>query len=475
MAKVLRCQLLAALASVASGIYLQKNAASAADDHPWPTSRGPHLKQFGLTNVVVPHDLSASLAWSWQHPDGQYHTVLCGGPVIDAAGNFYFTANDGVRKLSPTGQTLWHFKQQDNMINNQPALLGDKLFGNNQHGIAFAVDLKTGASVWSKQLAQTAGGDCGYPAAYDGVFAVGAESGSDPAHPGGNSRVFGLDAASGSTLWEFKPHHPVWNFAPLFPGDDTCVFMDFAGGMYSVGLHNGTQLWYVPSPGASKSFSDGGATLGPNGAVYSCSNPGSDGGSEGSKGLLRALRLADGALMWQQLLPQPCNSYPAVGPLAQGQGLSVAVTPGSFMGQPNLHGSIMAFDATTGALEWRFNTKPYTGPFNMARGDVEGYQDRNEYDKDHAICLPAHWSAANIAGDGTVLAARSDGYVYAVRGPALPGPAASLAEVGADFESTPGTTARLWDAKGASLHGAFAFAPGTMAVQTCDTLYVFRV
>jgi len=476
------CLLLSALLASTTGFQLQlsksqhNSAATALAEHPWPTSRGPFLGQFGSTNVVIPHNLSASLAWSWHHPEGRYHTVVAGGPVIDATGNLYLTTNDGVRKLGPDGQVLWHYPQKDHMINNQPALLDDKVFGSNMNGAAFALDMKTGDTVWMKQLAPSAGGDAGYPAAYDGVFVVSAEKGTDPISEGGNTRVFGLDSATGTTLWEFDPAKPVWNFAPLFPGDGTCVFMDFTGGMYRVGLHNGTLLWHVSSPGAGMSFSDGGATLGPNGAVYSCSNPGAQTGDEGTQGLVRGLRVADGALLWQQLLPQPCNSYPAVGRLGQAEDLSVVVTPGSFMGSPNLHGSIMTFNATTGTPQWRFNAQAYTGPSFMAKGDVEGFSDRHRFDPGHEICLPAHWSAANIAGDGTVYAGRSDGFIYAVHGPTAPMPSSesSLGELGVDFESTPGLEVQSWNADGASLHGAFAFAPGIMAFATCDTLYVFR-
>mmetsp|Transcript_17358 Transcript_17358/g.55551 ORF Transcript_17358/g.55551 Transcript_17358/m.55551 type:complete len:485 (+) Transcript_17358:105-1559(+) len=474
--------LLVASATPATGLRLGGDTPGTAADaqHPWPTFRGPPTKQFGVSATIVPSNLSKALKWSWHHPGGRYHTVVAGGPVIDAAGNAYLTTNDGVRKFLPGGLVAWHYPQPNN-INNEASLFGDKVFGSNQEGVAFALNGETGRAVWERKLAASAGGDAGYPAAHDGVFVVGAEAGRVPGHEGGNARIFGLDTESGVTLWEFRPARPVWNFAPLFPGDGTCVFMDFSGGMYRLGLHSGALLWHVPSPGALLSFSDGGATLGPNGAVYSCSNPASQSGEEGTLGLLRALRIADGSLLWEQLLPQPCNSYPAVGRLGErGTGrLAVAVTPGSFMGQPNLHGSVVALDAETGALLWRFNTRPWSGLFNMARGDIEGMAERSAFDGSHTICLPAHWSSANIDGDGFVYAARSDGRIYGVRGPAEPAApgateAASLVEDGKDFESTQGLEVRVFDAQGASLHGAFAFAEGVVAVSTCDTLYMFK-
>jgi len=449
---------------------------------PWPTFRGPQTAQTGATHVVVPDNLSSALLWSWHHPAGRYHTVVAGGPVFDAAGCAYLTTSDGVRKFSPEGAVLWHAPQPDSRINNEISLLGDKVFGSDQNGIAFALSAETGVPVWRKKMADSSGGDAGYPAAYDGVFVVGAELGNDTANPGGgNQLVFGLDAASGAELWTFRPQRPVWNFSPLFPGDDSVVFMDFSGGMYRLRLHEGTLLWHVPSRGAIESFSDGGAALAPDGAaVYSCSNPGSSMGFEGTSGVLRALRVADGGPLWEQVLPQPCNSYPAVGPLGFAGRLSVAVTPGSFMGGSNLHGSIMTFDAATGAPQWRFNAKAYTGPLGAAKGDMEGALERMLFDPFHVACIPAHWSAANIDGDGFVYAARSDGLIYGVRGPTIVGPpaefekATTVASLGPAFASTPGLEVRTFNVDGASLHGAFGFAPGRVGVATCDTLYVFR-
>lgn len=436
--------------------------------------RGPQSQQYGASRVVLPHNLDGVHKWSWHHPDGKYNTLVSGGPVIDAAGSIFLTTNDGVRKFSRSGEVLWHHPQPNRHLNNQPALLGDKVFGSNEDGEAFALDSATGALSWKTKLAAKAGIDAGYPAASDGVFVAGADFGKDPLMSGGNAKIFGLDVRNGATLWQFQPEHPAWNFAPLFPGDDTMVFMDFTGGMYRLGLHNGTLLWHRPTLG--QSFSDGGAVLGPNGNVYTCSNPGTGHGAENTWGLLRALSIADGSLLWRQLLPQPCNSYPAVGKLGPLQELSVAVTPGSFMGMPELHGSIMTFDAATGAPQWRFNAHPFNTAFKQAVGDVEGYQERRKYNGDHAICLPAHWSSANIAGDGSVYAARADGYLYGVKGPSNES-ALDARPVGLDkdFTSTPGVEVRVHKLGSAVLHGAFAFAPGTFAIATCDSLYVYDI
>jgi len=289
-----------------------------------------------------------------------------------------------------------------------------------------------------------------------------------------NQLVFGLDALSGATLWQFAVEAPVWNFTPLFPGDRSTVFMDFTGGLYRLDLHTGALLWHTRAPDSAASFSDGGASLGPNGAVYSCSNPGHDRGGPGTRGVLRAFALLDGRLLWDQHLPQPCNSFPAVTPLGTGGALSVVVTPGSFSGSRRLHGSVMAFEAVTGALQWQYQTPVYDHwPLGLPMGDFEGLAER-VLNLVQPICLPAHWSAPTIDGNGTVYAARLDGKLYAVHGPVGAAAGAIAVPDDIDFHSSQGIEAEVFDAVSASLHGAMAWAPGMAALSTCDTLYVFK-
>jgi len=258
--------------------------------------------------------------------------------------------------------------------------------------------------------------------------------------------------------------------------------MDFAGGVYRLGLHNGTLAWHVSVPSSNESFTDGGAILGPNSVVYTCSNPGNSHGVEGELGALRAFQLSDGKMLWEQILPQPCNSWPAVGKLGGSRELYVVATPGAFMGSPQMHGGIMAFDASTGAPQWAYQAPVHHAPLGVlpllaAYGDNQGILQRNG-----GICLPAHWSCPTISGDGRVFAGRSDGKLYIIQGPSAGNDGRlprlihtnSTLSLGIDYITSAGVQADFSEAKGASLHGAAAFAQGTMAFATCDTLYVFR-
>lgn len=426
--------------------------------HPWATPFGN--EQHGSTREAIPFRLSSGeLAWQWSSPEGRFSTVFAGGPVIDGSGNFYVVNHEGVHKLCPHGQELW-FHQLE-YINNMVSLYEQNVLGSAQ-GTAFCLSMEDGSVIWETKLAEDCGGDSGYPAAHDGIFVVGAEEGHHPPNDGGNTKVFGLNSTTGEKLWQFDPEVPVWNFAPLFPGDDSTVFMDFAGNIYKLHLKSGELIWKTLARDDQDSFSDGGAILGST-YVYTCSNVGAGHGQEGTQGALRAYSLSGGELVWEQILSQPCNSYPAVGKLGQRSELSVVVTPGAFIGTLSIHGSVMAFDALTGDRQWQYQTPVWHGV--MAKNDMTGIP-----------CIPAHWSAPIITVDGIITAVRIDGLLYEVydtlQGKRDPLDPAAPTEI--DFQTTPGVKVETFDADRSALHGAIAFAPGTMAFCTCDTLYVFK-
>ncbi|OLP92606.1 hypothetical protein AK812_SmicGene25576 [Symbiodinium microadriaticum] len=359
---------------------------------PWPNFRGQIPGQYGT--AAVGFGRLGSPAWSFHHPEGKYHSILSGGAAIDEDRNLYQKTIQGVFKLSKSGEVLWRY-DPPGLDNNEVALLGPAVLGTTRNGKAWAVDRHTGKELWVTKLANDAGADCGYPAGYDGIFVAAAKAGTDPRMQGGNMQVFGLNATTGGILWEYDVDLPTWNFAPLFPGDGSFVFMDFAGGTYR-----------------RQSFSDGGATLGPNQMVYTCSNFGESLGAKGtnSTGIVRAFGLKAGDLVWQRRTDSPCNSWPAVGSLTGVYSLAVVVTPGAFVGQPDLDASILALNAETGEDIWNVVLTGYTGPapFFQAAGDTEGILPRL-IDGIQPLCLPAHFSAPNIDKNGVVYVGRCDG------------------------------------------------------------------
>jgi len=448
------------------GHQAQRRSGGVPNEAPWPTMRGQRPEQFGTTKEVFGR--LTKPAWVWQHPKGQYHTLLSGGTVIDENKNMYQQTAQGVLKLNENGDVLWTF-ETPGRSNNQPSLMGSTLVGSTTTGNAWGVDTATGEALWITKLADDAGGDCGYPAGHQGIFVVGAKAGKTK-QVGGNLRIFGLNATDGGKIWEYDLDVPSWNFAPLFPDDTSVTFMDFTGGVFRLNLQTGAETWKNIPTDSLDSFSDGGATLGPNKMMYTCSNPGSGTGSEGQTGIVRAFDLSDGKKVWEKTTESPCNSYPAVGKIRGSDKLAMVVTPGSFMGQPSLHGYVLALDASNGEEMWRFNTAPYTGILNQAKGDAEGVKIRVA-DGIQAICLPAHWSSANIDGSGTVYTGRADGSIYVVYGPKS---AVSEVAPGMIVDNKTDVVGEKIPIGSASLHGAFAFAKNLVAYATCDSLYVFK-
>jgi len=453
-------------------------AASGSSRYYWPHARG-HPGSYSVTQYTAPQDLNASLRWFWQHEDGRYHTTVIGVPLLDDRENIYLASEDGIRKFSPDGQVLWHYKPPASMVSSA-SLMDGALYGNSQDGHAFALDMESGKAIWIKKYATETGGDTAYVEALDGIVVTAMGRAK---LDGGNKKVMGLNATNGEKVWDYVPEVGVWNFMPVFPGDGSLVFMDWTGGVYRLDLQTGTELWHTTPPAKSiNSFTDGGVILGPDGTAYTCSNL-KDRGSEGTAGVLRAYHLGNGSHFWAKHLEYPCNSWPAVAgdtvvvatgpfvslpptapwlwavPSVQKGIHQVSQTLGSsqrsFNGHNNLPAAVIAFNARTGEQLWRYEL-PHYGR-EAAAGDEEGILVRTRLGI-RAFCLPAQWNSPTISGDGTVYLGRASGMLYGIRA----------------MEDGHVEEASKFNAHSGFLHPGTAWGPSTMAVATCDRLYVFR-
>jgi len=357
------------------------------------------------------------------------------------------------------------------------------IFGNTMSGSVFALDMETGENLWNRSVSKLIPSDTGYVEAHQGIVVTGVDSSPF----GGAMRVLGLDAKTGDSLWEFKSQDPLWNFMPQFTADNSFIVMNIHGAVYKLGLHNGTLLWKTDPPESSalKSFTDGGVILGPDGTSYSCSNyEGSGQEGPGQRGALRAYALHDGHMLWEQVLDKPCNSWPVI---TRDGGVVVPI--GSFVGSPsasqtslmkrfskgpqemhdyslslgakeletyglpNHRATIAAFDAKTGVPSWSQDLTPYGRM--AAAGDEEGFLERLSLGHRNQ-CLPAQFGAPTVSGDGTIYVGRADGNLYAIR-PKGSGAVVTTFQTGAGF-----------------LHPGTSFAPGMMAVTSCDGLFVWK-
>eukprot|EP00441_Pelagodinium_beii_P044873 CAMPEP_0197623318 /NCGR_PEP_ID=MMETSP1338-20131121/3359_1 /TAXON_ID=43686 ORGANISM="Pelagodinium beii, Strain RCC1491" /NCGR_SAMPLE_ID=MMETSP1338 /ASSEMBLY_ACC=CAM_ASM_000754 /LENGTH=530 /DNA_ID=CAMNT_0043193255 /DNA_START=96 /DNA_END=1688 /DNA_ORIENTATION=- len=448
----------------------------------WPHMRGPVPLQQATTNAILPHRFGEQEDWAWKHPQGQYATVIAGGPLIDAKGNIYIGTHDSIRKFSTDGTTLWTYQTPGDM-NNAPFLMDGMVLANTNNGMAFALKQGTGEVLWTKQVANTTGFDTGYPAGHDGIYLMAADKGSGYRVEGGNLRVLAMEASTGTILWSYRLQTPVWNFMPIFPGDDSVMFMDWTGSAFKLHYKTGAEIWKAMSdPDSASSYSNGGLTIGPSKLAYTCSNAGTSMGQEGGIGLLRALSMVDGSEKWRQRLPQPCNSQALVGSLTE-KNLSVMVNIGALYGNPfhdpmPKHSGAMAFDASTGKLQWKYQAPVWHSA--AAKGDLEGLSTRYKHAPKHLFCLPAPWSAPVLAYDteekGIIYMGHGDGNLYVLRGaPQRFYEQDWEAPQDVDFSTTEGIEVTNIDLSSGFLHGAAALAPGKLAVASCDTLHVFRV
>mmetsp|Transcript_132352 Transcript_132352/g.411423 ORF Transcript_132352/g.411423 Transcript_132352/m.411423 type:complete len:509 (+) Transcript_132352:61-1587(+) len=447
-----------------------------AREHYWPHARG-HASRYSFTPYTrSPGDLNKSLAWSWHAPT--FNTVIWGS-LIDSQRNVYVASVTGIWKLSPTGQQLWYYSG----VSEMPTLVGDALIGMNMYTcLFFALSLETGSVLWSRKIWPDNGVHGDFVEVHNGVAVVAVGGALNLGSGSESTHAAGVSARDGSLLWSFKTDCGLWNIMALFPDNETAVFSDKCGGTYRVGLQNGTVLWKVA--GNPQSFTDGGSILGPNGNLYTCSNPAGSFGHVEQPGVLRKRRISDGALLWEVPLPMPCVNFPAVswdgrsvvvapGPLSdaakskEARNLPLAEREKFFNTQlqlvsqnlqrsayllPNLDAAIMSFDTDTGALQWRHDVRPFGGIAFAGDEFRAVYAIRHGLGLEH--CWPAHWSAPTLDREGTVYIGRSSGDLYV-------------------YNPQKGVESTFHTGDGTMMAGA-AFAPGLIVFSTCSSVYAFH-
>mmetsp|Transcript_117215 Transcript_117215/g.364991 ORF Transcript_117215/g.364991 Transcript_117215/m.364991 type:complete len:499 (+) Transcript_117215:75-1571(+) len=461
----------------------------AAEPHHWPRARGHHGGYF-LTNETMPQNLSSAFSWSFHNPAGRFTTVMRGSPLFDSQKNVLILTEGALFKLSPEGRVIWAYQVPTKaMMNVNPCLMGDAVFGMAGDSTVYALDLWTGRQLWTARYAKDVGGDTSYVDAHEGLLLTAVEN--SVLYGGGNLRVLGMNASSGAMLWEMRIERPTWNFSPMFPGDGSFVFMDVVGGVYRVRHRDGKQLWHTPvDPQYLWSFTDGGSTVSPDGRmVITCSHRFGD-----TTGVLRAYRVEDGVRLWEKLLPTGCTSWPVI---AESGDWGV-IPAGHFVAKPlvlelprwmpktvglcihlfslymgpdlrrlpffdgyirSVHTEVIAFDTATGETRWSFRTPDWQR--FAAKGDEEGFLPR-VLSGASPICLPTTWGTATLSGDGTLYVGHVSGLLYA------------LGDFNGDGRIDPEKEVSTFDMDAAPLPNSPAFAPGMMAVASCDTMFVFR-
>ncbi len=248
-------------------------------------------------------------------------------------------------------------------------------------------------------------------------------------------------------------------------GGGRVLLMDIHGGVICLNGDDGIELWYAPGP-TRESFTTGGVCVGPVGsaaassafAAFNCEGCGVE-DSEGdthyfatpsvkndeevpskyalprSRGMVRALSVEGGDVLWSRSFDVGISQACAVGPCAGVSGVDGVVAclgnnPGlpdtarevrerkaGTISTPSLGGEIVVLNAADGATLWAWSSPvlPRRGPSGHSVADPS---------------QPDHWGSPTVGKDGTVYVVWSGGWAYALRGDA----ATAKAEVLSSFE-----------------------------------------
>ena len=254
---------------------LQASAQARRPKYRWQSGRG-NFPNFAVSEDTGPFNLNETLAWSWHHPQGRFHTLTY-GTAVDHKMNFYLSAADGLRKFDEHGKMLWEHNVLPRNLMNAPSLYQGAVYASDTDGGVLAVDMESGKPLWYTKTLKPTGQDNGFTMVHEGVvFAANDYREPSPQGPA-NHMVQALNASSGQVLWSYEPDMPVWNFLPLFPdkaawiqgssrlvscwkrSEETLVFQDMSGKVYRMSL-KGKLLW--KAGGTEGTWTDGGAALG---------------------------------------------------------------------------------------------------------------------------------------------------------------------------------------------------------------------
>jgi len=370
------------------------------------------------------------------------------------------------------------------------------LVGSTTAGFVFAIDLASGDEVWATWASNDISGVKGAVAGKNGIIVAATDRCTDRycyryrnqtnVFTPGNSKVRGLSAADGTAVWEFKTVAPVWNMAPLWGPDDSVLFQDWEGRMYSLNLATGTLNWQVGGDWGTHTQASAAYEPGHNIVYalgmrhYNVNNYhmedaiGTDGGKycnpypapgilincwtwQGGRGFIRAYNASSGRSLWERETPEPPASA-ATGMVTALAHTRLIVTMAYNCGF-NSPSQIWVMDPGSGDIRWMKD-----GPTlwtNHCAGDREGADIRRTMGG-RATCSPGSWSMPTVDSAGDIYVGHQVGVLqrWGSQG-GVPGTR------NVELLSTLTTGVAFQDA-------AIAFADGVMAVSTCTSLMVFQ-
>jgi outer membrane protein assembly factor BamB len=223
---------------------------------------------------------------------------------LDAARTRYLPT----RRVKPPYQLAWRYDAR-HLMEYSPIVVGDRLYGIDNNGEAFALNARNGKQRWRRDVATL---NASAPTYSHGRLFI---SNLEP------EQVQALNAANGKLVWR-HPFPGRTESSPLVVGDKVIAGCE-CGSVYALDARNGRELWSTPVGGevkASPAFGDGTVYVGDYG------------------GQMTALSASNGSVRWTA-----STNGRVYGTAAVAFGRVFAGT---------VAGTMYAFDQRTGNLDW---------------------------------------------------------------------------------------------------------------------------
>lgn len=270
----------------------------------------------------------------------------------------------------------WQF-QAGGSIESSAAVLGTTAYAVSKDGVIYALELATGKERWSAELDAPAGSAS--PLVVDGVVVVGDQGGI----------VHAFDPATGAQRWATTVEGAI-DGAAASVGHLVLTATE-AGRAYAIDARTGAITWKTALPaGVTRSVTASADT------VYI-----------GAGGILIALRLSDGTILWQSTIG------------ATGSCGTPTVADGLVFDAANLDGdgstpvTVVAVDASSGTARWHYTSPAGRPTYTPAVSGDRAYlvsEDGNVVALDAATGA-AIWNVRTGAPN-EALPALADGLVY---------------------------------------------------------------
>jgi outer membrane protein assembly factor BamB len=351
-------------------------------------------------------------------------------------------ATSRLRKFTPDGDLLWMKSYPECKITTSPALYNGTIYLlchiRGEHSLLVkALSMDSGDEQWSKSVPGTVGLDAQSLLVNNGTLVFPMEIDAARIDAKTNS-WHAMNASNGEYLWHYDVGEVIWNAAPATPGDGTLLFGTSCGGASRI-TFGGKLIWRVGAPmrDAHTACTTGGGALGPNGLFYT------EYTKDGSA-LVSAYQVSDGKLMWQKTFEEYGGiQYPAVGRLGPDGPLAVVVAIGENPGipgwmllpedkrgqasgallkgylnnrtfreqmhPPKFKNAVVAIDATTGNVLWRWEEDVWDYFAAAGDEDEDALKRDREKSPESSVCMPDAQGIPLITGDGTVYASSGHG------------------------------------------------------------------